>query len=130
MPWIDRLVPQGPLRFVLVGGLAAAVHYAAALCLHGLVGVPAAWANVLAFGCAFPVSYVGHRVFSFPSVRLRHRQALPRFFVVAVGCFGGNQALLLALLQWWAWPFWLALGCALVTVALTTYGFSRYWAFR
>ncbi|MES2089503.1 MAG: GtrA family protein [Pseudomonadota bacterium] len=130
MGWLDRVLPPGPIRFIVVGGAAAGVHYGVALLLNGLMGMSPAWANPLAFGCAFPVSYVGHRVFSFPQARLPHRQALPRFLTVAISSFVGNQALLLALLHWWAWPFWLALGCTLVTVALATYVFSRYWAFR
>ncbi|MDE2401067.1 MAG: GtrA family protein [Burkholderiales bacterium] len=125
-----RLSDWGPARFVLVGIAAAAVHYMVALLINGVLGVPPAWANPLAFVTAFPVSYVGHRVFSFPQARLPHRQALPRFMTVAVSSFVGNQALLLVLLQQLAWPFWFALGVTLVTVALATYVFSRYWAFR
>jgi putative flippase GtrA len=128
MAWIDRL-PEGPIRFVLVGGVAAGVHYGVALGLNGLLGVPPGWANPLAFASAFPVSYVGHRYFSFPDARQPHRLALPRFAAVAVSSFLGNQALLLALLHQLAWPFWLALGTTLVTVAVATYALSRYWAF-
>jgi putative flippase GtrA len=129
MTWVDRL-PSGPARFILVGATAAGVHYVVALLLNGVLGVPPGWANPLAFATAFPVSYVGHRLFSFPDARLPNGQALPRFAAVAVSSFLGNQALLLVLLHQLAWPFWLALGTTLVTVALATYVFSRYWAFR
>jgi len=129
MTWVDR-VPPGPARFILVGATAAGVHYVVALLLNGVLGVPPGWANPLAFATAFPVSYVGHRLFSFPDARLPHGRALPRFAAVAVSSFLGNQALLLVLLHQLAWPFWLALGTTLVTVALATYVFSRYWAFR
>lgn len=130
MTVLDRWLPPGPLRFVFVGGAAAGVHYLVALLLHGVVGVAPEWANVLAFSSAFPVSYLGHRYFSFPSARLPHLQALPRFLAVACSSFLANQALLLVLLHHWAWPFWLALGTTLVVVAAATYVFSRYWAFR
>ncbi|MBC7699791.1 GtrA family protein [Aquabacterium sp.] len=122
--------PPGPIRFVLVGIAAAGVHYVVALGLNGALGVPPSWANPLAFATAFPVSYVGHRAFSFAGSLRPHAQALRRFFVVALGSFLGNQALLLALLHTLAWPFWLVLGITLVTVAVATYAFSRYWAFR
>ena len=130
MAWLERRVPPGPVRFLLVGGMAAGVHYGAALGFHGGLSFSPAWSNFIAFGCAFPVSYGGHRVFSFPHTCLPHRQALPRFAAVALSSFVGNQALLLGLLQWAGWPFWLALGCALVSVALLTYLLSRHWAFR
>lgn len=128
MAWTERL-PSSPVRFVLVGALAATVHYAVALLLHGAWAVPPAWANAAAFGTAFPVSYLGHRLFSFPEARRPHIEALPRFLMVALGGFVGNQALLLALLSQAAWPFWLALGTTLVAVAAVTYVLSRHWAF-
>lgn len=122
--------PAGPIRFGLVGVTAAAVHYVVALGVHAGLHVPPAWANLLAFVMAFPVSYAGHRAFSFPGSLRPHAQALPRFFTVALASFVGNQALLLALLHTLAWPFWLALGATLAAVAVATYAFSRHWAFR
>ncbi|RZI80301.1 MAG: GtrA family protein [Rubrivivax sp.] len=124
----ERL-PRGPVGFVLVGMAAAAVHYGVALTLHGRLGLAPAWANPLAFGAAFPISYVGHRRWSFPGDLRPHAQALPRFMAVAMSGFLGNQALLLMLLRLGAWPFWLAMGVTLVSVALGTYLLSRHWAF-
>lgn len=120
---------RGALRFVMVGALAAGVHYGVALLLNGALGVAPAWANPLAFAAAFPVSYVGHRFFSFPGASRPHRQAVPRFLSVALASFAANQSLLLLLLQQLAWPFWFALGVTLLSVALGTYLLSRHWAF-
>ena len=128
MRWTERL-PSGLLAFLLVGATAAAVHYLVALVLHDLLGVPAGWANPLAFACAFPVSYLGHRELTFKGIQVPHRQALPRFLSVALTSFAANQLLLLALLRWTPVPFWLALGFTLVAVAVGTYLLSRFWAF-
>lgn len=127
---LHKALPTGSVAFLMVGATAAGVHYLVALALNGLLGVTPGWANTLAFMSAFPVSYFGHRLLSFPQTRLPHAQALPRFATVAVSSFVGNQAMLLALLNWLHWPFWLALGICLVTVAAATYVLSRFWAFK
>jgi len=130
MRWIDR-IPSGPVSFLLVGGAAAGTHYLVALVLHGLLTVSPGWANALAFACAFPVSYGGHRTLTFRHVPVPpHRRALPKFLAVALSSFAANQALLLALLAGTPLPFWLALGFTLVAVAVSTYLLSRFWAFR
>ncbi len=125
-----NVLPKGKPGFLLVGGCAAGVHYIVALVLHGLLSAPPAWANPMAFLCAFPVSYVGHRALSFHGSRAPHSQALPRFGVIALAGFFGNQALMLMLVHGLLWPFWLALGVALLTVATSTYLLGRYWAFQ
>ena len=129
---LERLrgLPSGSVGFVLVGASAAAVHYVVALILHALLGVSPGWANFLAFCTAFPVSYVGHRVLSFPQTRAPHMQALPRFAAIALSSFFGNQVLMLTLVNKLLWPFWFALGFALVAVAVSTFLLSKYWAFR
>jgi putative flippase GtrA len=123
-------LPKGKLGFLFVGGSAAGVHYLVALLLNGVMAVEPGWANPLAFACAFPVSYVGHRLLSFPDSRAPHGQALPRFAAIALSSFLGNQALMLGLVNGLGWPFWLALGVALVAVAVSTYLLGRYWAFK
>lgn len=116
--------------FLVVGTLAAGVHYVAALVAHHVFGVAPEWANPLAFCIAFPVSYVGHRTRSFADTRMRHRESLPRFLSVAVSSFFANQLLLIAALHWLHLPFWFALGAVLVIVAASTFALSRHWAFR
>ncbi len=117
------------LGFVSVGALAAAVHYLVALLAHAAGYTPAS-ANWLGFMCAFPVSYFGHRHWSFRGTRVRHRQAFARFFIVALLGFLGNQALLWALLHLTWLPFWLSLAVVMVVVAGVTWLLSRFWAFK
>lgn len=115
--------------FLLVGALAALVHYLVAVVLEGVYDIQPAWSNLLGFCFAFPVSYVGHRTFSFPDQTKSHRHAFPRFLLVAILGFFANQSLLLLGLNFTALPFWLVLAVVMLLVAVSTYLLSKYWAF-
>lgn len=117
------------LAFVGVGIAAALVHYLAALGAHAL-GFTPAWSNNVGFILAFPVSYLGHRQWSFRQSEASHQQALLKFFCVALLGFFGNQGLLWCGLQFTPWPFWLVLGLVMGVVAASTYLLSRFWAFK
>lgn len=116
--------------FTLVGALAGVVHYSVAVGLESGTHISPAWANVCGFMLAFPVSYIGHRKFSFAWRKITHMQAFPRFLLVACGGFLENQFLLLSGLKLFAWPFWIILAIVMVVVAATTYSLSRFWAFK
>lgn len=116
--------------FFAIGALAAAAHYEVALIAHHAAGIAPEWANLVGFGCAFPVSYIGHRKRSFRDTTLAHRQSAPRFALVAVTAFAANQLLLMFGLRMLGLPFRFALGAVLVIVAAGTFVLSRYWAFR
>lgn len=115
--------------FLSVGVLAAAVHYVVAVCAHSLGLLPAN-ANWAGFICAFPVSYIGHRLWSFRGTQASHGQAFPKFLLVALLGFFGNQCLLWLGLHYSHAPFWLILGLVMGVVAVTTYVLSKCWAFR
>lgn len=116
------------LAFISVGALAAAVHYLVAVLAHHSDFSPA-HANWLGFFCAFPVSYYGHRGWSFRGTQASHHQAFPKFLAVALLGFFGNQGLLWAGLQFTPLPFWLILALVMVIVAVSTFVLSRWWAF-
>lgn len=116
--------------FTLVGIVAAMTHYVVAVVLESVFNLVPANANILGFICAFPVSYFGHRHLSFASHNTQHRQAFPKFLLIAVGGFLANQTLLLLLLRYTGLPFWLVLGFVMVVVGLSTYFLSRFWAFK
>lgn len=115
--------------FLVVGALAALVHYIVAVTLEGGFDVKPAWSNLLGFCFAFPVSYVGHRNFTFPDQTKPHRQAFPRFFLVAILGFLANQSLVLLALHFTMLPFWLVLAIVMLLVAISTYVLSKHWAF-
>ncbi len=117
------------LAFVTVGALAAMVHYVAAVASHA-AGVSPWYANNLGFLAAFPVSYIGHRRWSFKGTRASHTRAFLRFFLVALTGFSGNQLLVWAGMQFTTAPFWLVLAVVMGVVAVSTYLLSRFWAFQ
>jgi putative flippase GtrA len=116
--------------FTIVGALAALTHYVVAVGLVHLVNLQPAWSNVFGFAFAFPVSYVGHRKFSFANQNASNRHALPRFLSVALAGFIANQGLVVLGLRYTPIPFWLLLGIVMVAVAVSTYLLSHYWAFK
>ena len=116
--------------FTLIGVIAGLVHYSIAVCLEALLSIDPVWANTCGFLMAFPVSYMGHRKFSFAWQETTHKQAFPRFFLVACLGFLENQFLLLLGLKLFSWPFWIVLLIVMGFVAVSTYLISRFWAFK
>lgn len=116
--------------FTIIGALAALTHYLIAVGFEYSAMLSPSYANIAGFIAAFPVSYIGHRKFSFSGNDASHQQALPRFLSVAILGFLANQILTLNAIQYTTLPFWLALGVVMVIVAVSTYLLSRFWAFK
>ncbi|MGS0757135.1 GtrA family protein [Roseateles sp. GG27B] len=117
------------LWFLVVGSSAAAVHFAAVWWLVSSWQMAALLANGIGFSVAFIVSFVGHHRLSFASQQAKAQQALPRFALVALLGFTGNE-LLYALLLDLGMEYRLALLLVLIAVAGLTWFLSRHWAFR
>ena len=121
-------------RFILVGCSAAATHLGIVLLLVRLVaGMQPLVANVIAWFCAFWVSWAGHRFLTFAAAPTEtagegHGQSLRRFFLVSAGAFALNEAAYAVLLQL-GLRYDLALVLVLVGVAAATFVASRHWAF-
>lgn len=116
--------------FTVIGIVAAAVHYVIAVGLEWSQWVLASEANIIGFLAAFPVSYFGHKIFSFSHQNAEHKQAFPRFFAVALTGFIANQTLVISALKFTPLPFWLVLGVVMVIIAVSTYLLSHHWAFK
>lgn len=121
--------------FTLIGVIAAIVHYAVAVSLEYFEILTASEANIAGFLMAFPVSFIGHKTYSFPDRQLSSHQlssakSLVRFFFVAVLGFLANQSLVVINVHTLRLSFWFALGVVMVFVAVSTYLLSRYWAFK
>ncbi len=126
---MSEMAARQVLRFSVVGGSAAAVHYLSVIVLVSVGAIRPLYANILAFAVAFWVSYAGHRYFTF-TARERHGRTLPRFFAVALGSFLLNQLLFASLLRYCAFlPYYVSLAIVLVAVAALTFVVSRRWAF-
>ncbi|MBB2485832.1 GtrA family protein [Mitsuaria sp. WAJ17] len=117
------------LWFGTVGACAAAVHFCVVWLLVGAWQWPALGANVLGFLLAFGVSFVGHHRLTFAAQQARRRDALPRFFGVAVLGFACNEMLYALLLELGV-EYRLALFVVLLAVAAMTWWLGRHWAFR
>ena len=115
--------------FILTGIAAGVTHYVSAVGMEAASWATPGWANFFGFLLAFPVSYFGHRHYSFDSGHLAHRQTLPRLLLVSFAGFFGYQVLVLATLEWLHWPFWFALGVAMAVVDTVTFLLSRFWVF-
>lgn len=115
-------------RFIVVGASAALTHWLVAVAL--MRWWPPLLANVAGFGCAFPVSFIGHWRWSFHEQGARWLDALPRFALIALSAFAANEWLYALALRWDRWTPPVALVAVLLAVAGGTFAFSRAWAFR
>lgn len=121
---------QSLVIFGAVGVAAAVVHLSVVWALVSQWSIPALLANPVGFFVAFWVSFFGHRHGSFKADEPHPiRRALPRFALVAVTGFFGNELLYAALLAWTPLPYTVALFIVIAIVAVATYLSSRFWAF-
>ncbi|CAN5807984.1 hypothetical protein BH09PSE5_BH09PSE5_18520 [soil metagenome] len=118
-----------PLMFIAVGCAAAAVHFAIALMLIRSGLLQPLQANVLAWLCAFAVSFTGHHRLTFRANLAPRTRAAMRFLLVSAGAFAVNEAAYAALLHWTRLPYDVALALVLMGVAAFTYLLGRHWAF-
>lgn len=119
---------ESVIIFIVVGVLAATTHAVIGLTLTAAHILGAFWANVVAFSCAFVVSYFGHKTFSFKS-SAQHSQALPRFLVTAIVGLSLNQIIVYVLVYHLMIPYHFALLCVFATVPPLVYVLSKTWAF-
>ncbi len=124
-----RRLPQ-VLQFVMVGGAAASTHLATVALWVALAGVPPLLANVLAFFTSFGVSYCGHAWLTFAAAGARGWRAAGRYFLVASVSFAANEVLYALALRWLPWHYLASLLAVLLVVAVGTFLFSKFWAFR
>lgn len=121
---------QSLVIFAAVGVAAAVVHLSIVWVLVSQWPIPALLANPVGFFVAFWVSFFGHRHGSFKADEPHPiRRAMPRFALVAIVGFIGNELLYAALLAWTPLPYTVALLIVIAIVAVATYLSSRFWAF-
>ncbi|MFT0212553.1 GtrA family protein [Pseudomonas sp. F1_0610] len=118
--------------FLAVGGTAALVHLLVVAALVPWFELSPLWANLVGFLLAFQVSYWGHRCLTFKAQaqQTTHKQAMSKFFAVAVGSFCLNQGLYAGLLAFTGLDYRVALFIVLFVVAVVTFMISKVWAFN
>jgi putative flippase GtrA len=119
------------LFFILVGSLAAIVHYSSVVyILVPQLQLSPLLANIFGFLIAFQVSYFGHFYLSFAAqTQKQHSQSWPRFVLVASLGFASNQLLYYIFLDKLHIPHDRALIIVLVLVAILSFTLSKLWAF-
>jgi len=82
-------------RYLLVGMLATAIHYAVLMALVELAGAAAAPSAAIGAACGALAAYAGNRRYTFAG-GATHGQALPRFLAVAAFGSAANGAIVWA----------------------------------
>ncbi len=120
-------LPRQLFRFLIVGGIATAVHYALLMALvHvGVAPVPASSAG---FVLGAIVNYALNRRFTFASAR-RHREAVPRFAATALAGLAINGALMWLFTTAGAPHYLIAQAGATIGTLAWNFAVNRLWTF-
>jgi putative flippase GtrA len=124
---IDKL-PQS-FKFVIVGGVAACVHFLAVILFVEMLNLNPLIANIIAFLIAFFVSFSGQRLFTFASSNKSIKDSLLPYFLISLTSFICNELLLSFAIYVLNLPYQIALFSVLIIVAIGTYFSSKRWAF-
>ncbi|TAG25318.1 MAG: GtrA family protein [Burkholderiales bacterium] len=114
--------------FLVVGAMAAAVHWLVVVGLVSQLGLKPLLANIIGWQVAFVASFSGHYLLTFRDQSAPLGRSALRFFGVSALGFSINEsayAVTLAL----GWRYDWALLLVLMAVAVMTYFLSRRWAF-
>lgn len=115
-------------RFLLVGGLATALHYCILFLLVHWSGFGAVFASSIGFAISAIFNYGLNRNFTFRS-DATHGKAFPRFLAVAL-CGGGINAALIALLTIpFSVHYMLAQVVATIVTLVWNFIVNRLWTF-
>lgn len=117
-------------RFGIVGVTAALVHFSMVVLLVEVCGFLPLIANGFAFCVSFPVSYWGHRLWTFYDTRQKHAIALPRLLLVSTLAFAANESLFFLFMQQFALPYPVALFLVLSILPLLVFLANKLWVFE
>ena len=123
---LRQLLPRAG-RFAVVGGVATAFQYALLVLLIELAAVSEIPASAVSFSLSALLNYLLNYYLTFSS-GVRHRQALPRFVVVAAVGLSINTlcfSLAITLL-----PYLLAQVVATLVTLVSNFLFHQYWVYR
>ena len=115
--------------FLLVGCVAAAVHWGVVVGLVERLGWPPLGANVLGWLTAVGVSFTGHHFSTFRGHGAPLLGAASRFLALSAFGFVINESAYAVLLRWGSPRYGLVLAAVLVGVAVITYLAGRFWVF-
>lgn len=132
-PACDVAHPQSadrlrPILFCLIGGAAAAAHFAGTVVCVIALRWPPMLANCIGYAAGLATSYGGQSRITFRRSR-GHGEPVGRFVVSSLSGFALNSALFSAMLHWTLLDYRLALAIALLITAIVTFIILDRWVF-
>lgn len=115
--------------FIVVGCSAAAIHWSIAVLCIALFDAWPFLANFLGWLIAMFISFLGHYFLTFQHQMKSLKLAAKRFLIISASGFAINEFVFVSLLEITNIPYYWLLAITLVTIALLTFFFSRYWTF-
>lgn len=126
---VKNVLPGQISRFAVIGLIATGVHLTIAGFSHYSLGMTPLVANFVAFLFAFGVSFTGHYFWTFNQAN-SIRQAMTRFFLVAITGLAINQAIVWLVVNIMGQSFLLAMALAVLIIPAASFVSSKFWAFR
>jgi putative flippase GtrA len=114
--------------FIAVGGAATATHFCAALLANRYLGAAPFTANLIGYGAAVSVSYLGHTLLTFRRPVLVTGQ-FARFMVISLAGLGLSQSITYIGATLLRLPFAFVLIPVITVVPAFSYVASSLWAF-
>lgn len=117
------------VRFILVGGLATAIHYFILVLMVQVAGASPVLASSFGFSLSAGFNYLLNRKLTFASDR-GHVEAAPRFLIVTLVGLSLNSVIVWLLVSLLAWHYLLAQLLATCITIFWNYFANKYWTFR
>ncbi|WP_394202355.1 GtrA family protein [Marinagarivorans algicola] len=114
------------IRFGVVGGGAAAIHFGIALMLTEKIGASIQIANLMGFWVGFVASYAGQVLFTFQKAPSRANFLL--YF--GLGLVNYCVACCLVFVSGLWLPTWAVFACTVALIPLFGFWVNRFWIFR
>ncbi len=124
-----RLIGPAFARYILSGAVGTTAHYTVLVALVERAHVVPTVGTTCGFAVGAGLNYLLNYRFTFQSDR-RHRDAMPRFFTLALMGAGVNAAIVSAGVSWLHWPYLIPQVIATGVVVISTFLGNRAWTFR
>jgi len=115
--------------FAVVGVIATAGNYVAALAAQRFFGLGPLAAGFAGYASAVGVSYFGNALLTFRRPAL-HGPQFARFMAISLVGLAINLGLVFAGTRLLGWPLWRALIPVVLIVPAATFAMAKFWAFR
>lgn len=122
---LQRQIP----RFLGVGGVATAAHFAVALAVNAMLDPGPLLANCCGFAIAVLISYAGHTRLTF-GIYVRRAVHFPRFLLVSVSGLALSSFIAWYSVEKLGMPFALAMLAIAALVPILTFLALKLWALK